>query len=273
VADAVIANIQRSSVHDGPGFRTTVFFKGCQMRCPWCHNPETIAFEPEILHYPEKCIGCGQCDKGCFSGARVVCGRTMSVGDVFREIELDMPYYGADGGVTLSGGEPLCRPAFARELLERCREANIGAAIETNLGVPWGVAEPVLKLCSVAMADLKLWDESEHERWVGASNRLVKENLLKTAALGIPLILRTPVVPGVNATPEQIAPIAEFAAGLPNLKYYELLSYHPLGLSKSAALGREAQEFEKPAREMMERLAGEAAQAGVKVAVNGGRTC
>ena len=277
MADAVIADIQRSSVHDGPGFRTTVFFKGCQMRCPWCHNPETISFEPEMLHYPEKCIGCGKCDEGCFSGARIPCGRRMSVADVFREIERDMPYYGADGGVTLSGGEPLCQPAFARELLERCREAGVGAAIETNLGVPWEIAEPVLSLCSVVMADLKLWDEAEHMRWVGASNRPVKENLSRIAALGMPLVLRTPIVPGVNATREQIAPIAEFAARLPNLRYYELLSYHPLGLSKLAALGREAREFEKPTREMMELLAGAATEAGVKVAVNGvragGRKC
>ena len=102
---------------DGPGVRYIVFLKGCNMRCQWCHNPETISFEREMLFYPEKCIGCGMCDEGCFAGAKVPCGDRMTVDDVFQDIQLDQPYYGKDGGVTVSGGEPLCQPEFARALL------------------------------------------------------------------------------------------------------------------------------------------------------------
>ncbi len=268
---AIIADIQRSSVHDGPGFRTTVFFKGCQLNCAWCHNPETIAFEPQILHYPEKCIGCGHCAEGCFSGAKVVCGRKMTVEDVFREIELDRPYYGSEGGVTLSGGEPLCQAAFARALAEKCAAEGIRCAMESNLYAPWSAAEPVISRLSLLMSDLKIWDEEQHARWTGASNRRIRENLLRTADAGVPLVLRTPVIPGVNDTPGEIASIARFAAGLSNLKYYELLSYHPLGLSKAKALGMEMTEFEKPTRERMEMLLDVAAEAGVPVRINGMR--
>lgn len=266
---AIITDIQRSSVHDGPGFRTTVFFKGCQFHCAWCHNPETIAFEPEILHYPEKCIGCGKCDEGCFSGAKVVCGRRMTVSEVFREIEQDRPYYGEEGGVTLSGGEPLCQAEFARALLEKCREEGIRGAMESNLSVRWEVAEPVVRLLSTMMIDLKIWNDERHIRFTGGSNRSVKENLLRAQETNVPLILRTPVIPGVNAEEDEIRAIAGFARGLSNLKYYELLSYHPLGLSKAQALGREFTEFEKPTKERMRALAEAAAEAGVPVVVNG----
>ena len=266
---AIIADIQRSSVHDGPGFRTTVFFKGCQLKCAWCHNPETISFSPQILHYPEKCIGCGHCAEGCFSGAKVVCGREMTVEDVFREIALDKPYYGEEGGVTLSGGEPLCQAAFAQALVEKCNAEGIGCAMESNLYANWSVAEPVVSRLSLLMSDLKLWNEQEHERWTGVSNRRIRENLQRTAETGVPLVLRTPVIPGVNDAPDEIASIARFAAGFSNLKYYELLSYHPLGLSKAKALGMEMTEFEKPTRTLMEALLDAAAEAGVPVRING----
>ena len=268
---AVITDIQRSSVHDGPGFRTTVFFKGCQMHCAWCHNPETISPEPQTLFYPEKCIGCGRCEEGCFSGARVLCGREMSVEDVFAQIEQDRPYYGDEGGVTLSGGEPLCQAQFALELIERCRSAGVGCAMESNLSVGWEVAQPVVERLSLLMADLKLWDEAAHRQYTGLDNRLARENLLRAQATGVPLVLRTPVVPGVNATGEEIGQIAAFARGLSNLRYYELLSYHPLGLDKARALGCEIREFDKPTREIMLSLAETARAQGVAVAINGVR--
>ncbi|HSK69888.1 MAG TPA: glycyl-radical enzyme activating protein [Candidatus Limnocylindria bacterium] len=266
---AVIADVQRSSVHDGPGFRTTVFFKGCQLRCAWCHNPETIAFEPEEIHYPEKCIGCAMCTQGCFSGARVVCGRVMTAADVMYEVAHDRPYYGAEGGVTLSGGEPLCQPAFAMSLLEACRDAGIGTAMESNMAAPWETAVPVLPLLDLLMADLKTWDEDTHRAWTGAGNQRIKDNLRRAAQMGVPLVLRTPVVPGVNATAGEIGAIAAFAATLPNLRYYELLSYHPLGLSKARAAGVGGTTFDIPGRGLMEELAEAALGACAAVRVNG----
>ena len=109
---SLITDIQRCSVHDGPGIRTTVFFKGCPLNCVWCHNPECISFDVEILSYPEKCIGCGMCDEGCFSGAKVVCGNEMTVEEIIKHIMLDKPYFGKDGGVTFSGGECLLQADF-----------------------------------------------------------------------------------------------------------------------------------------------------------------
>lgn len=266
---AMITDIQRSSVHDGPGFRTTVFFKGCQLRCAWCHNPETIAFEKQILQYPEKCIGCGLCAEGCFAGAKVECGKELTIEDVFREVELDRPYYAEEGGVTLSGGEPLCQPEFALALVKKCKEEGIQCAMESNLCLDWRVAEPVVRELSLLMCDLKIWDDEKHIRYVGASNQKIIENMRRTADTGVPIIVRTPVIPSVNADVEEIRTIAAFADQLPNLKYYELLSYHPLGLSKAKALGMEMTEFEKPTRELMAQLLEAAASTGVPLMVNG----
>ncbi len=266
---AMVTDIQRSSVHDGPGFRTTVFFKGCQLRCVWCHNPETIAFEKQILQYPEKCIGCGKCDEGCFAGAKVVCGKEMTLEEVFHEIELDCPYYGSDGGVTLSGGEPLCQSEFVLALVQKCKTKEIQCAMESNLCMDWHNVEPVVQQLSLLMCDLKIWNDEKHTHYVGASNRKIIENLYFTQKTGVSLIVRTPVIPSVNADIGEIVAIASFVAKLSNLKYYELLSYHPLGLSKAKALGMEIIEFEKPTRVLMEELAKAAVAVGVPVMVNG----
>lgn len=268
---ATVTDIQRSSVHDGPGFRTTVFLKGCQMKCVWCHNPETISPKVQILHYPEKCIGCGKCDEGCFSGAKVICGREMTVDDVLREILLDRPYYGEEGGVTISGGEPLYQAEFVLELVKRCEKEQIGCAMESNLCVNWQTAEPVIRRLSVLMCDLKIWNEEKHIQYTGVSNRRIMENMRRLGETGVPVILRTPVIPGVNASVEEIRSISRFAAELPGLKYYEMLSYHPLGLSKAKALGMEMKEFEKPTRPMMAELAEAATEAGIPVMINGMR--
>ncbi len=251
----IIADIQRASVHDGPGLRTTVFCKGCPLRCQWCHNPECMDPKPQVLRYPEHCIGCGLCESGCFSGAQVVCGREMTVGEVLAEILRDRPYYGAEGGMTLSGGEPLFQADFSRELLAACRDEGISTAVETSLFAPWETAEPVLRQCELVMADLKVWDDSLHQKVTGVSNRRILENLRRLDGLGVPFVLRTPVIPGVNAVPEEIGAIAGFAAGLVHLKYYELLPYHPLGLQKAAAVGMEEPRFEIPSSETMEQLA------------------
>lgn len=267
-----VTDILRCSVHDGPGLRTTVFLKGCQLHCPWCHNPETISREIETLYYPEKCIGCRQCANGCFSGARVICGRELNVGAVMAEVMQDEPYYGADGGITVSGGEPLCQTEFTVALLDAGRAAGISAALETNLCVPRETAEPVLKKADLLMADLKLWDSAEHKRVTGRGNAQVKENLWLASSLGLPIILRTPVVPGVTDDPESIKRIAGFAAALPTLRYYELLAYHPLGVGKAEALGKKQPRFEQPEKERMEELAALAALEGVTVLVNGRKT-
>lgn len=228
----LVADIQRCSYHDGYGIRTSVFLKGCNMRCAWCHNPETIAPYPQYLIDKSKCIGCGQCQEGCFSGARTLCGREMTVEEVVRAILLDAPYYGSDGGVTVTGGEPSVQAAFSTAILHSCTEKGIHTAVETNLLAPWEKLLPMLREADLIMADLKLFDDQKHKTWTGVSNEKIKKHLLSLQTLQKPLILRTPVIAGVNDSVEELGRIASFAARLPSLLYYELLPYHSLGLSK-----------------------------------------
>lgn len=248
---ALITDIQRFSRHDGPGIRTTVFLKGCPLRCQWCHNPETFSYEAQILFYPEKCIQCGKCDEGCYSGAKVLCGREMTTDQVMREVLLDKPYYCEQGGITLSGGEPLSHPEFCLELLTKCRAEGIHTAIETNMLY---FDEQVLSLCDIIMTDIKIWNSSDHERFVGVGNEEILSNIRRADELNIPMIVRTPIIVGVNDTTENVCLTAAFLKDLKNAQKYELLPYHPLGLSKSKALGIDMPSFEAPTKLKMEEL-------------------
>lgn len=262
---AVITDIQRFSVHDGPGIRTTVFTKGCNLRCAWCHNPETLSFEPETLFYPEKCIHCGLCKDGCYAGVRVPCGKEMTVEEILSVVAEDKAYYGNEGGVTLSGGEPTCRPAFAKALFAKCHEEGIRTAIETNMSTSREAVLQAVEEADLVMCDCKDAESARHEEFVGVPLEGIRENIRAVSALGKPLILRTPVIPGVNADEKTIRAIADFASSLPTLLYYELLPYHPLGVSKAEALGKESRQFEKPSKELMESLAAAAREAGIPV--------
>lgn len=245
---AVVTDIQRSSVHDGPGIRTTVFFKGCPLSCRWCHNPECINPEPEIMSYPEKCIGCGKCSEGCYSGARVVCGKSMTAQEVFEQIMLDADYYKNGGGVTFSGGEPMLQREFLKELIPMCKAAGIGTAIETSLII---YDEEVFKSLDVVMADLKIWDSALHKEYTGVPNEGIKEHFKMLNELGIPIIARTPVILEIN---QELDKISGFLKGLENVRQYELLPYHPLGVSKQKALGKEEVLFTIPSKEQMEEM-------------------
>ena len=156
----IVADIQRASVHDGPGIRTTVFLKGCPLHCAWCHNPECIDYKPQTMYYPEKCIGCGLCEEGCFSG-----------------------------------GEPLLQRDFLSALIDRCKEERIHCAIETSL--IYFDAE-ILKKVDLVMADLKIWDNELHKKYTGVGNEKIKENFAQVNKLGIPIIARTPVIPEIT---------------------------------------------------------------------------
>ncbi len=261
----MITDIQRFSLNDGPGIRTTVFLKGCNMTCAWCHNPETLSGEPEILIYPGQCIGCGACvgfdpkkamaelppnresltlraAEKCFSGALVIAGRSMCAQDVLREAEQDALYYAnSGGGVTLSGGEVMAQPDFAREILALCREKGIPAAVETNLAYDFSLLACLLPLLDLVMADIKLMDGQRHRELTGIGNERILDNAKKLAASGMPYILRTPIIPGVNDNAWEIGRIAEFIAAhnKGNLLYYELLNFNPLGTSKYQSLNLE----------------------------------
>ena len=261
----VLTAIQRFSLHDGPGIRSTVFFKGCNLRCAWCHNPETLSRSPQVLFYRTKCVGCGACaavcprhtpgedgkmcfsregctDCGkcagvCFSGALELCGRETSVQSVLEEVLQDRDYYErSGGGVTLSGGEVLLQPEFALELLSALRGAGCATAVETNLNADWEVLASLLPQLDLVLCDVKLRDSDAHRRWTGAGNERILENLRRLSAAGVPFVVRTPVIPGVNDSEEEIGAIADLVGALPGLLYYELLNFNPLGGSKYDAL-------------------------------------
>lgn len=245
---ARIADIERAATHDGPGMRTTIFFKGCPLRCEWCHNPECISFETELMQYPEKCIGCGMCEKGCYSGAKVICGKNMTVQEVIEEVLYDKDYYGHEGGVTFSGGEPLAQKKALNQMADKCRENGINCAIETSLIY---YDEEILKKMSIIMADFKIWDSALHKKYTGVSNEKIKEHFHLINKLGVPIIVRTPVIPEIN---QEIKKISEFLKELENVKQYELLPYHSLGNSKRKALGMENVYFSVPSAEYMKGL-------------------
>lgn len=234
---ALIADIQRASVHDGPGLRTTVFFKGCPLNCAWCHNPECISFEKEVLYYPEKCIGCNKCDEGCFSGAKVICGKDFSPNELLKEILIDMPHFKNGGGVTFSGGEPMCQTDFLKKMLTLLKENNISTAIETSLVY---FDEEVFSEIDYIMADLKLFDDELHKKYTGVSNKVILENFKKLDSLNKPYTVRTPLIKGVTDKEN----IDKFVSTLKNAIKHEYLNYHPLGIEKARALGRFQERFQ-----------------------------
>jgi pyruvate formate lyase activating enzyme len=272
-----VFNIQRFSIHDGPGIRTTVFLKGCPLRCFWCHNPEGISRAPELQYFPGLCIACGECGKVCpadahsvdgaaheFSRARctmcggaeppcvaacpsralVLAGRSMDVEEAAAEVLRDVPFYeSSGGGVTLSGGEPLSQKDFSRALLSRCIEAGVHTAVETAGFAPWKALEEILPVTRLLMMDIKCMDPVKHKWATGVDNAVILENAGRAAATGIPLIIRVPVVPTVNDRFDEIAAIRDFVLALRDARAggdsisLELLTFHPLALDKYRSLG------------------------------------
>lgn len=243
-----VTDIQRFSLHDGPGIRTTVFLKGCSLRCFWCHNPETVRLAAEIQFLPEKCIGCGECVRVCEQRAHVVqdgihaylrdrcrgcgactdvcfssvlqlIGRRMTGEEVVQEVLRDRPFYDdSGGGVTLSGGEPVLQWEFARAILERCKEEGIHTAIETAGNYPWRQLAQLLPSIDLVMMDIKHMDPQRHYEGTGVDNTRILANARRLAATDLPLVFRVPVVPTFNDTRAEVEAIAEFVGQLQDLR-------------------------------------------------------
>ena len=299
-ASGMVFNVQRASFHDGPGIRTTVFLKGCPLRCPWCHNPEGIAFAAEVLINQARCLGCGRCAAACKrpggplpagaaigsdgctgclkcaaacpARAREIAGRRWSAAEVVAEVVRDrMTYEESGGGVTFSGGEPLAQPVFLLACLEACRRAGLHTAVDTC-----GVAPREVVLAAAERADLLLWDvktldPERHLALTGAPLAPILANLAAAARSGTAIWLRVPVVPGFTDGEAGLAAIARLAAATPNVRRLSLLPYHRTAAGKRARLGRgdALAGTAEPPRARMEALAALVAPAGIATTIGG----
>ena len=274
---ALVSNIQKYTIHDGPGIRTAIFFTGCTMHCLWCSNPETIASTSQLGAYPAKCLSlekCGRCVKvcpekgtpfefdengvlktvhmtdactGCFKctdecppRALKRWGDLMTIPELMKQIIEDRSFYQrTGGGVTLNGGEVLVQWEVAAMLLEECKKAGINTCVETALNVPAEQMEAVYRYTDLVITDIKHMDTDKHREYCGAGNALILENIKRTAALGKKLVIRTPVVPGYNGDEKNIRAIGAFIKDeLDNkIVQYQLLPYRRLGIEKYDALG------------------------------------
>jgi pyruvate formate lyase activating enzyme len=265
-----VFNIQRCSIHDGPGIRTTVFIKGCPLRCDWCHNPESLDGAPEVAIDGKKCTACGACidacpesggdrpargpgwDDGtcrrcgacaeaCPSEARELIGEARAVADLVAEVERDRPFFDASGGgVTFSGGEPLCYPTFLSACLEACREKGLHTAVDTSGFASKKVVGDIAKLADVLLYDLKHMDPVVHERHTGVDNRRILDNLETLSRQGADIWVRFPLIPGFNDDDANLEAMASFLGALPNAHPIFVLPYHPNGADKHLRLGKPA---------------------------------
>lgn len=242
----IVFDIKRYTLHDGPGIRVSVHLKGCPLACWWCHNPESQSFEPQLLFRPERCIRCAACaglgDAGsaevCPSGARELCGHSMTVSEVMREVQKERMFFEqSGGGVTLSGGEPLAQPDFALAILEACKRGEIHTCIDTS-----GFAAPDVILKSVPLTDLYLYDlkhmdPEKHREYTGIDNTIILENLLRLGEAGAAINVRMPFIPGINTDEANLRAMAEFVSRVKGVTGINLLPYHSAAEDKHSRWG------------------------------------
>jgi len=285
--NGLIFNIQRFSIHDGPGIRTTVFFKGCNLRCFWCHNPESIHKKPQIQIFQSKCIGCGRCfevcpenlhktisnervfirdlcracgkcAESCYAGALVMTGKEMTINEVVDQVIRDKVFYeNSGGGVTLSGGEAMLQKDFAKSLLIECKKNQLHTVVDTAGCVPWITFEEIIPFTDLFLYDIKCMDNEKHISATGTSNRLILNNLKKLAAYKSDIIIRIPIIPGFNDGLDHFEKIGEFLYSLETVKSVELLPFHKLGEGKYKSLQMDymAKEYQRPLEEKIGILA------------------
>ena len=285
--------IQHFSIHDGPGIRTTVFFKGCNLRCWWCHNPESWDMHPTMQFFAQKCIGCGacvavcpnafdghsailsekcascgRCAEECYAEASVLTGKSYTVEEVLEDILRDKAAYDrSGGGVTCSGGEPLLQIDFLEALCTALQENGVHTAVETALCVPEETLRRILPHLDYVMCDIKCVNEAKHKEHTRASNRQILKNIRLLCESQVPMLLRTPVIPGFNDDEETMAEIGRFAAALPGKPKLELLPFHGICAGKYESMGMKYRGLglKTPEPERMKELENAARREGAAI--------
>lgn len=267
--NGIVVDVHRFSLHDGPGIRSTIFLKGCPLNCKWCHNPEAVSHKPQISFNPEKCMNCfecvkvcptgahqilnskhvlnfnlcevhGECVKACLNEALSIIGADKSVGDIMKIALRDKEYYkNSGGGITISGGEPMTQFEFTKSILKSAKSNSIHTCIETCGHAPTERFLEIIDLVDVFLFDYKETDTIRHKNFTGVSNDLILKNLTALYEAGAEIILRCPLIPGVNDSFEHLACIAAIYKSFPNLKGIEIMSYHNIGIDKAKRIGSE----------------------------------
>lgn len=297
----IIFDVKKFSIHDGPGIRTTVFFKGCPLSCWWCHNPEGQSLGREMMFRENRCIQCGAClevcDQGaiswnggvvstdrekcvlcgncvevCYAEAREIVGREMTVAQVMAEIERDIAFYDeSGGGVTFSGGEPLLQWDFLSALLQACKEKEIHTALDTCGFAAWETLDSIRQYVDLFLYDLKLMDDARHRKFTGVSNELILSNLRQLSAHGHHIFLRMPIIPGINDDLDSVGQLGAFAAALPRLERVDILPYHHAGAEKYSRLSKVygLPEARPPSQESVAEIARILEGFGLQVKIGG----
>lgn len=295
-----VMNIQKYSVHDGPGIRTTVFLKGCPLNCWWCHNPESQLEKAEILYFQDRCTLCGMCvekcpQKGieildekvctdkescigceictdfCINNARELVGKDMSISELMKEIEKDRIFYDeSNGGVTFSGGEPLMQFEFLNEILEVCRRKGINTAVDTSGFASWEKLEKIAHKVDLFLFDIKHMDSEQHKKYTGVPNEVILENLTKLSKIHNNVFVRIPIIPGVNDSYDNLESAKDFLSKI-HIKQINLLPYHKIGMDKYNRVDMEYKmiETKEPSKESMEEFKKSFEEIGVKIKIGG----
>ena len=269
--NAMLFDIERNSFVDGPGIRTTVFFKGCNLRCAWCHNPESQLRSPQMMFYKDKCIGCGKCTQVCPTpeqctlcgkcvlfcpvNARKIAGKQYTTQEILAEVLKDKPYYAnSGGGVTFSGGECMLQIDVLTELLKSCKAEGVHTAVDTAGHIPFSHFEKTLPYTDLFLYDIKLLDNEDHKKYVGVGNELILENLQKLLLANANVWIRIPVIQDINDSIPQMEEIKALLSSYPPPAKIELLPYHAMGENKYRAIEKDASHFHAPSPERLEQL-------------------